>query len=235
MRDFRDAKAMAHALRDALKAKSIETSHGECLELIAKSFGYENWNVLSAKIEAVRAVKAEGRSLAKTEAQNSEPEKTTLHCSFCGKSQHDVRKLIAGPTVFICDTCVQLCDDIIDHSEDQAILDLLKADEESGHQTYPAALELLIRMSPEEVASYVARCKKAEARQQLALHHIRRCLAVRDGKAPATGDAKISPTLAKLDREELLSRLEQAERGLKRYDIALQVGLTALTARSLPQ
>ena len=35
--------------------------------------------------------------------------KNTLYCSFCGKSQHEVRKLIAGPTVFICDECVELC------------------------------------------------------------------------------------------------------------------------------
>ncbi|MEH6662775.1 MAG: ATP-dependent Clp protease ATP-binding subunit ClpX [Parasphingorhabdus sp.] len=39
--------------------------------------------------------------------------KSTLYCSFCGKSQHEVRKLIAGPTVFICDECVELCNDII--------------------------------------------------------------------------------------------------------------------------
>src|SRR5688500_20368749 len=39
--------------------------------------------------------------------------KNTLHCTFCGKSQHEVRKLIAGPTVFICDECVELCMDII--------------------------------------------------------------------------------------------------------------------------
>jgi ATP-dependent Clp protease ATP-binding subunit ClpX len=39
--------------------------------------------------------------------------KNTLYCSFCGKSQHEVRKLIAGPTVFICAECVELCMDII--------------------------------------------------------------------------------------------------------------------------
>ncbi len=39
--------------------------------------------------------------------------KSTLYCSFCGKSQHEVRKLIAGPTVFICNECVELCNDII--------------------------------------------------------------------------------------------------------------------------
>ena len=54
MRDFRDAKAMARSLRDALKAKAVETTHSESLELIAKAFGYENWNILSAKIDAAQ-------------------------------------------------------------------------------------------------------------------------------------------------------------------------------------
>ena len=36
-----------------------------------------------------------------------------LHCNFCGKSQHEVRKLIAGPSVYVCDECVELCNDII--------------------------------------------------------------------------------------------------------------------------
>ncbi|MEJ8559995.1 ATP-dependent Clp protease ATP-binding subunit ClpX [Yoonia sp. GPGPB17] len=44
---------------------------------------------------------------------NGTDSKNTLYCSFCGKSQHEVRKLIAGPTVFICDECVELCMDII--------------------------------------------------------------------------------------------------------------------------
>ena len=39
--------------------------------------------------------------------------KKLLYCSFCGKSQHEVRKLIAGPSVFVCDECVELCNDII--------------------------------------------------------------------------------------------------------------------------
>ncbi|KQN72887.1 ATP-dependent Clp protease ATP-binding subunit ClpX [Devosia sp. BK] len=47
------------------------------------------------------------------ETTNGETSKNTLYCSFCGKSQHEVRKLIAGPTVFICDECVELCMDII--------------------------------------------------------------------------------------------------------------------------
>ena len=52
--------------------------------------------------------------------------KNTLYCSFCGKSQHEVRKLIAGPTVFICDECVELCMDIIREENKSS---LIKSDE----------------------------------------------------------------------------------------------------------
>jgi len=48
--------------------------------------------------------------------------KNTLYCSFCGKSQHEVRKLIAGPTVFICDECVELCMDIIREEHKTALV-----------------------------------------------------------------------------------------------------------------
>ncbi|MCH9019316.1 MAG: ATP-dependent Clp protease ATP-binding subunit ClpX [Proteobacteria bacterium] len=48
--------------------------------------------------------------------------KNTLYCSFCGKSQHEVRKLIAGPTVFICDECVELCMDIIREEHKNALV-----------------------------------------------------------------------------------------------------------------
>ena len=47
------------------------------------------------------------------DSASGDSSKNTLYCSFCGKSQHEVRKLIAGPTVFICDECVELCMDII--------------------------------------------------------------------------------------------------------------------------
>jgi ATP-dependent Clp protease ATP-binding subunit ClpX len=51
--------------------------------------------------------------MSKVSGGGSSDSKNTLYCSFCGKSQHEVRKLIAGPTVFICDECVELCMDII--------------------------------------------------------------------------------------------------------------------------
>ena len=56
------------------------------------------------------AFRDEGYNMANNSGSES---KSTLYCSFCGKSQHEVRKLIAGPTVFICDECVELCMDII--------------------------------------------------------------------------------------------------------------------------
>ncbi|MCJ9430435.1 ATP-dependent Clp protease ATP-binding subunit ClpX [Kordiimonas marina] len=55
-----------------------------------------------------------------TNLSNSDS-KNTLYCSFCGKSQHEVRKLIAGPTVFICDECVELCNDIIKEESKSAL------------------------------------------------------------------------------------------------------------------
>ena len=54
-------------------------------------------------------------------SKSSGDSKNTLYCSFCGKSQHEVRKLIAGPTVFICDECVELCMDIIREENKSAI------------------------------------------------------------------------------------------------------------------
>jgi hypothetical protein len=50
--------------------------------------------------------------------------KKPLLCSFCGKSQHEVRKLIAGPTVFICDECIELCMDIIGEENKSSLVKL---------------------------------------------------------------------------------------------------------------
>lgn len=52
MRDFRDAKVMAQTLRDALTAKSFPITHSESLELVAKMLGFQNWNVVAAKIQS---------------------------------------------------------------------------------------------------------------------------------------------------------------------------------------
>lgn len=54
-------------------------------------------------------------------------QKTTLYCSFCGKSQHDVKKLIAGPSIFICDECIELCADIIKESAPSSLPSLTRS------------------------------------------------------------------------------------------------------------
>jgi hypothetical protein len=107
MRDYRDAKAIAQTLRDGLKTKSINITHSTALELTAKALGFKDWHVLAAKIETDRP------AAPSTHAQPPAKRPSLLYCSFCGKSQHEVGKLIAGPNVFICDECVGLCDDIV--------------------------------------------------------------------------------------------------------------------------
>src|SRR5579864_4390599 len=100
MRDYRDAKLMARALRTGLAKEKLTLTHSQSLELMARAFGFDNWNILAAKIEATRPAIAE-----------PVPKGDTLYCSFCGKSQHDVKTMIAGPNSFICDACVELCND----------------------------------------------------------------------------------------------------------------------------
>jgi uncharacterized glyoxalase superfamily protein PhnB len=55
MRTFLDAKAMAHALRSAMKDRQVALTHSECLEIVAAQFGFADWNVLSAKIATARS------------------------------------------------------------------------------------------------------------------------------------------------------------------------------------
>jgi hypothetical protein len=229
MRDFRDAKTMAHALRDALLLRAVETTHSECLELIAKTFGYENWNILSAKIEAARPREPAVPALSPAAAQDEATPKT-LHCSFCGKSQHDVRALIAGPAVFICDECVALCDDIV---EDEKIQSLLKADEESGHQGYPATTEHLRAKPTAQLTSCLERRAQVADRYRLELDLIRRMLAVRDGEPPAA-DLLASPAFARLKdktREDLLALAQDTERKRKGFEDALRIAAAVLDAR----
>src|SRR6187431_3072794 len=70
------------------------------------------------------------------EKKGSSSEKV-LYCSFCGKSQHEVKKLIAGPSVFICDECIELCNDII---RDEVPVDA--ADPKSAKSDLPIPSEI---------------------------------------------------------------------------------------------
>jgi hypothetical protein len=234
MRDFRDAKAMAHGLRDALKIRAVETTHSDCLELIAKAFGYDNWNILSAKIEAARPPAAE--EPAPSPAGAREPAAPvpagarTLYCSFCRKSQHEVKKLIAGPSVYICDECVELCVDIVREGGEYRVFWLLK-DDSTGTASARVA-------SKEELAEYVARGRKGVERTRLTLLGIRRSLALRKGQNPGGDDIPDPPELARLlaqlehkPREELAALEQEAKVVLRRYEQELQVAAGALAER----
>ena len=129
MRTYKDAKAMAKSLRESLAARSVSLSHGECLEVVAKQFGFSDWNTLSAKLDAASKSREESRQRSRADAHER------MTCSFCGKSQNEVRTLVEGgcrsrlpqlsaradiavddqqkpPCVFICDECVALCSQI---------------------------------------------------------------------------------------------------------------------------
>jgi hypothetical protein len=213
MRDFRDAKVMAHSLRDALKVKAMEISHSESLELIAKAFGYENWNILSARINA-----AQPQSGAAAGQQGSAPQ-PVLYCSFCGKSQHEVNKLVAGPHVFICDECIDVCSDIID----EQLLRLIEGDEASARA-----------MSTERLSHYVEHARKGEQRHRLALQGIERMLALRRNGEPADDDVMTSSGMIHLKNkttDELLTMQKYPQDQLKRYEQALRTAVPVLNER----
>src|SRR5215467_2839734 len=105
---FAQRHAGFRALLDWLK--TIEIAHPEAPEPISKAFGYDNWNILSAKIKSAEQPASDER----TPPVGPQNDQTTLYCTFCGKSQHEVRKLVAGPTAFIGDECVDLCTNIIE-------------------------------------------------------------------------------------------------------------------------
>jgi hypothetical protein len=235
MRDFRDAKVMARALRDALNAKAIETTHSEALELIAKVFGYENWNILSAKIDATEPPPGDERSPS-VAAHNEPPPPKTLYCSFCGKSQHDVRKLIAGPEVFICDECIDLCTDIVEPDEDKELFRLTTGNDDSERR---ALLERARGMSTQELAYYVERGRKGVERSRVALQYFQHRLAKWDREGLAGDDIQMPPLprhllpRAPMDmaREDLVAMQEKAQREVKRYEDAVSIATTILGER----
>jgi ClpX C4-type zinc finger/Glyoxalase superfamily protein len=232
MRDFRDAKVMAHALRHALKDRTVETSHSESLELIAKAFGYENWNILSAKIEA--AERTNDSPLVAAAAPEPEAPQP-LRCSFCSKSQHDVRKLIAGPGVYICDGCVEMCLNVIrEEGKFDQLFGPLKPGEMSGELSRSGQLELARGASSEELAEYLGRGRKSVERSRFVLQAIGRRLAMRKGDDPARDAILAWPGYAFLQgksRAELL-RLEQTTQSeLRRHEEALRIAAAVLAER----
>jgi len=106
----------------------------------------------------------------------SKKEKNALHCSFCGKGQKEVKKLIAGPGVYICDECIDLCTDII--TEEQA-----KTIKETGKLNVPKPQEIMERLD-----DYVIGQFQAKKSLSVAVHnHYKRVNSSLD-----TGDVEIS-------------------------------------------
>ena len=232
MRDFRDAKTMAHALREALKVNDLQTTHSQCLELIATAFGYDDWNLLSAKIEAARPREIGPDALTAGAQDPALPK--TLYCSFCGKSQHDVQKLIAGPSVYICDECVELCVDIVRDGILWKVLSFLRSREESGSEGFEPLLEHVRSKSTEEVASYVEQSKKGVLEGQRTLQFIDGRLEVREGEVPLGDDAQATRLIARLKtktKEELVALRKNAQREIMHYEDALRIGTTVLDER----
>src|SRR5262249_17509009 len=147
-----------------------------------KAFGCENWNVLAARIEA-----AAPRAVAEAELLPDPAPPRTLYCSFCGKSQHHVQKLIAGPGVYICDECVDICTDVVGGQDQFATVLGLLADAEKS-DAHATALALLRGKSTEDVASYVERGRQVAEHHRLLMDCIRRKLAMRPDERPAEDD-----------------------------------------------
>ena len=215
MRDFRDAKAMARSLRDALAAKAVQATHSESLELIAKAFDYENWNILSARIDAARPHSGSAAGL-----KNQAPQAELLYCSFCGKNQHEVRKLVAGPAVYICDECVDLCTDIVD----EQLLRLVEGDEESARV-----------LSTDRLLHYAEHAGRGAQRNRLALQRIDRMLALRDNSSAVDDGIFLSPSFAQLKNktsEELRAMQKFSQGQLKRYEQALRTATAIVDERT---
>jgi hypothetical protein len=121
----KNAKAMAKSLRDSLVERNVSLSHSACLEIVARQFGFADWNILCAKLPAsgeseTALAEVETEPMMDGTSQKSRSAVPWSSCSFCGKSPQEVRSLIGGcggweafrasrgperSNVFICDEC----------------------------------------------------------------------------------------------------------------------------------
>ena len=159
--------------------------------------------------------------------------KNTLYCSFCGKSQHEVRKLIAGPTVFICDECVELCVNFItEESAIDKIVSPLWPEQIGDRLTSTTVSERVRDLSSEELTEALERGKKGVERNRRALQAIERRLATRER---LHGDDLLAlPELAYLrnrSRDELVALQQTAQVQLNRYEEGVRIASTVLAER----
>src|SRR5262249_33480667 len=142
-----------------------------------------------------------------------------LYCSFCGKSQHEVRKLVAGPAVYICDECVDLCTDIVD----EQLLRLIEGDAQAASS-----------MSTERLLHYTEHARKGEQRSRLAFERIGQLIAFRENRDPAADSQSALTEFRQLKTkttEELLGMQKLVQDQLVRYQRALSTAEPVLNAR----
>lgn len=83
--------------------------------VLAREYGFDSWAKLRSYLKVREELKVAQSEVAKITRRLSgkQPTKDVLYCSFCAKTQHEVKKLIAGPGVYVCDECVVLCNEIM--------------------------------------------------------------------------------------------------------------------------
>lgn len=136
-----EAKAHASKLRDILDNHGHQLKHTETLEVISKLEGAPDWNTYTAhlkKLERNPGGRNAAFSASASDQPNTPDEDKLLYCSFCDRSQHEVHKLIAGPNIFICERCTDLCITIIQE-------EMVEASEDRGDFKNMPALSALIR------------------------------------------------------------------------------------------
>jgi hypothetical protein len=148
------------------------------------------------------ASKVDAAQLATSKVDN-EKGGAALQCSFCAKSQFQIRKLIAGPKVFICDECVSLCGEIL---EDENEFDVFGAGDDDAWSAY------VRERGAAALGGHVTRAKNHVAHWRNSLEQIKRKLASKAGNGgQAEGVA------------DLVALKERHERALRRFEEALRL------------
>ena len=99
-----------------------------------------------------------------SDKDNNKEEDKLLYCSFCGKNQNEVRKLIAGPSVYICNECIDLCNDIIKEEISEAT--------ESEEESFPVPIEIKASLDEYVIGQEEAKKNLSVAVYNLSLIHI---------------------------------------------------------------